>query len=108
MNFARSLWTDILALIQPRLIITMDRDSFANVLSIIEQRDRVKPVQYRSATGWGNISAELAFFESEDGRLSVLRFPHLSRFKIFGRQQSKPLTDALFSKAVKFSGVCNG
>lgn len=108
MSFARSLWTDILAVINPRLIITMDRDSFTYVLSIIEQRDRVKPVQYRSLTGWGRISAELAVFGAGNRRLSVLRFPHLSRFRIFGRHQSKPLTDALFSKAVKYSGVCNG
>lgn len=48
--FARSLWTEILADIRPYLIITMDRDSFKDIVTIVRQRDRVDPVP--CIVGW--------------------------------------------------------
>ncbi len=102
-TFGRLLWTDILSTIDPGLIITMDKDSFADITVIIEaSRGQQRSQLFKSEAGWGNISAELARFEGVGGRkpVSVLRFPHLSRFRIFGRPKSKLYTDTLFRRAV--------
>lgn len=102
--FSRCLWTDILAAVTPRLIVTMDKDSFADICAIVSGiRGRQRPHLLRSDVGWGNIGAELAGFEKNNSfeKMSVIRFPHLSRFKIFGRLESKNYTDNLFHKAVQ-------
>ena len=99
--FAKSLWSDILQTCKPKLIITMDKYSFTDISSIIEKSYCLYPSRkYKSEVGWGNISAELLVSGTEDSQVSVLRFPHLSRFKIFGRPESKPYTDRLISKAI--------
>ncbi len=99
--FAKLLWSDILQELRLKLIITMDKDSFTDIVSILGQNGHTAyPKIHKTEVGWGNISAELAIFGSGIKRISVLRFPHLSRFKIFGRPESKPYTDRLISKAV--------
>jgi hypothetical protein len=39
--------------------------------------------------GWGDVSYELAYYDSAGARTLLVRLPHLSRFGIFGRPASK-------------------
>ncbi|MFA5718770.1 MAG: hypothetical protein WC952_13745 [Desulfobulbaceae bacterium] len=102
-QFARRLWRGILGQIGPRLIICINNETFADLASILEEIAGTQPEVVRSGVGWGNISAELAMFNGGRGRTSLLRFPHLSRFRIFDRPESQPHTNSLLRQAISFS-----
>jgi len=102
-RFARQLWKGILDRINPRLIICINNETFADLVGILEDIAGIRPEVVRSGVGWGNISSELAMFNGGRGRTSLLRFPHLSRFRIFDRAESRPHTDGLLRQAVSFS-----
>ncbi|MDW7774380.1 MAG: hypothetical protein SCH71_15955 [Desulfobulbaceae bacterium] len=102
-EFSRRLWSGILREIDPRLIICINNETFADISAILTASRGLEPQVIRSGVGWGNISAELALFNSRKRRTSLLRFPHLSRFRIFGHSESLLYTDRLLQLAVSFS-----
>ncbi len=101
-EFAKDLWVDIFAVINPRVVITMSDKTFEDVSFILEKESKREKVrEFKSKVGWGNVTGESAVFRGQGDReyLSILRFPHLSRFRIFGRPESKVYTDDLLRRA---------
>lgn len=99
MAFARRLWSDILQDWHPRLIVTLSRDTFDELASIVEARQGQPPTEHRRfATGWGSYQAQAMRFGRRDSRppVTLARLPHLSRFALFGRPASAaPMEDFL-------------
>ena len=87
--FASKLWAGLFRQIDPKLIITIDHETSQRLTQILGEQFGIAPVTRRFPTGWGAYNAELVAFESGDIRRMILRFPHLSRFGIFGRPESK-------------------
>lgn len=86
--FASGLWARILPALEPRVIITMDQTSTPVLSRILSSYLGVAPATSSFQIGWGNYEASLLRFNAVGGSRVILRFPHLSRFAIFGRQQS--------------------
>lgn len=88
-RFAFELWSDLLNHIQPTLMICIDRVTFEDIEKIL--RCKLKPFTERCIdlpTGWGKYNVTVKHWESDTGNNTLVRFPHLSRFKIFGRPQA--------------------
>jgi hypothetical protein len=96
--FSRDLWKEILGFTIPSTIICLGdlptRELRATLVSSgwrLSGESEIRPV------GWGNVSYELAYYDSAAARTLLVRLPHLSRFGIFGRPVSKEATDRLAS-----------
>lgn len=99
-NFAYKLWSTLLDAIDPKIIICIDNQgTFPAIERILYNKDQLRPVHTKLPVGWGNITAEMNFYELPEKKRCLIRFPHLSRFKIFGRPASQPYIDQMLSKA---------
>lgn len=85
--FGREIWADILARAKPPLIVSMGRDVFDNMSQVLG----AGPASTVSV-GWGTIYARNARFPG--GR--IIGLPHLSRFAIIGREESRQALAQLF------------
>lgn len=101
--FAQRLWSSILQKWSPRLILTIDRDSFAG-LSTILAKEVAGAVNFRSQfeTGWGRCTADVVRFRvpGSEGEVTLARLPHLSRFKLFAGTKYLPYVDRCLEVAV--------
>ena len=105
LDFAKSLWTQILAPWTPRLIITIDHYAFAGIQSILAGKPTMQRQFVRAfPTGWGNCRADVARYESTStGPSTVLRLPHLSTYKLFSRGQCQVHLGEILDCAVAHS-----
>lgn len=87
LRFGRELWSRILDRARPELVITMGSETAKSVKAILNVSDLE-----RIPVGWGKYTAERGSFA--DG--SFVGLPHLSRFTIFGREESEPALRRLF------------
>jgi hypothetical protein len=97
LKFAISLWEEIYASWLPRLILTIDNESFQEILGILSAGPNVRTIDTRRfPTGWGDYQAEAIRLSGlhDDGPLTIARLPHLSRFQLFGNPARAPQLDA--------------
>jgi hypothetical protein len=88
-EFSAALWRDILDVANPRVLICLG-DAGIHLARVLEDKGahlRIEPEVIW--TGWGAITCALAHYASPRGSTLLVRLPHLSRFKIFGRPQSR-------------------
>lgn len=88
--FASQLWAGLCDHLDPQLIITIDQRTTQRLTHILSKKLGTPPTRQQFPIGWGTYSAELLAFDSSGMRRAILRLPHLSRFRIFGRPQSEP------------------
>jgi hypothetical protein len=86
LRFGEQLWKAILASWTPRLIITIDRETYAGIQGLIEPNlGRALLEQREWPSGWGQYTCQSRRYT--DG-VTLARFPHLSRFGLFNRDAS--------------------
>jgi hypothetical protein len=96
--FSRDLWKDILGFVTPSAIICLgDRPTRELRATLVSSGWRLSGGPEIGPVGWGDMSYELAYYDSAGARTLLVRLPHLSRFGIFGRPASKEATDRLVS-----------
>ena len=95
-NFGREIWAPILTKIRPRLILTIDRTTFRYVSGIIRTVDASFVIATPS-TGWGAIKACICDTTFEGSPIRLVRLPHLSRFRIFGRDAGREVAESVES-----------
>ena len=107
--FARSLWTQILSAWTPRVIVTIDRYAFDGISSILSERLRnQQPLPKCFPTGWGKCRFESLRWTAPNGaHTTVVRFPHLSTYKLFSRAASLPRIRDVLDYATR-DGTPNG
>lgn len=93
-GFAKNLWTQILINRETRLIICLGNEVRDYLMGIY----RTNYKRFNFKVGWGNIGAEIDFLDSGP---KILKLPHLSRFRIFNREESKQYIDDLISTLTK-------
>ncbi|MGQ3673559.1 uracil-DNA glycosylase family protein [Xanthobacter sp. TB0136] len=87
-TFGETLWKDILARARPRLVICMGAEVFGSVGQLLEAGEPCA-----ISLGWGKIQGARARF----GRGTIIRLPHLSRFRIITRAESRDGLKSLFA-----------
>jgi hypothetical protein len=98
LKFARSLWGRIFASWLPRMVITIDNQSFEAIVGIFSTRPNFRVTDRRRfPTGWGAYEADAIRLTGlrDDGAVTIVRLPHLSRFQLFGNPARAPQLDAL-------------
>lgn len=103
-KIGEQLWGPIFRLHAPRLVFTIDRETFKRLEKILFANGGSKKLPPIS-TGWGNIKAEIAEGFGPNGPLRLVRLPHLSRFKIFNRV-NKPEAVHLVEQMMDI--ICHG
>jgi hypothetical protein len=98
-EFAAGLWRRILEVWRPERVVSFSKDAVRILQPLLGRPEGVR----RYPAGWGSQQLELLQFR-DDTRL--LRLPHLSRFALFGRAQSKPGLQAAFDDL--FGGPSSG
>lgn len=83
--FGRRLWMQVLKEWRPRLILTIDHETYSNLGSIISELFGREVDHRHFVTGWGSNRCEGTRFADfrADGVITLARLPHLSRFKLF-------------------------
>ena len=96
--FSRDLWKDILGFVTPSAIVCLgDRPARELGSTLVSSGWRLSGRPEIGQVGWGDVSYELAYYDSAGARSLLVRLPHLSRFGIFGRPASKEAADRLAS-----------
>jgi len=103
LEFAESLWSQILGEFSPRLVITIDHETTTRLRRVLERSGLPLKDERRYPTGWGNVSAGLSAPETRGP--AVLRLPHLSRYRVFGRPASRPFMDVLVRAAAQHLAI---
>jgi hypothetical protein len=86
LEFSRSLWRGIFEQVRPRLVVCLGVEVEAAMISLWEEQ----LWSHEFSVGWGQQRAVLHVCRNR----FLLRLPHLSRFKVFGREASMgPLSD---------------
>ena len=78
--FGLSLWKELLEAAQPSLVITMGAQTTHPVATMLGAERLV-----RVSLGWGSVAGTRASFTGG----THVGLPHLSRFRVFGRQESE-------------------
>jgi hypothetical protein len=102
LKFAIGLWGGIFASWLPRLVITIDNQSFKTIVGIVSARPNVRATDARRfPTGWGAYQADAIRLSGlrDDGTVTIVRLPHLSRFQLFGNPGRAPQLGALLDYA---------
>src|SRR5205823_4027156 len=87
--FSRQLWRSLLDVVEPRVVICMGDLAQRHIGEVLEAhgsrpvgRGELRP------TGWGTVNYAKVAYQSPRARTLLIRLPHLSRFRIFGRPGS--------------------
>jgi len=96
--FSVELWSAMLDILEPPVVICLGETATRHLAAAMEsqgwrqrQAPEVRPVH------WGPQTYALSWYDSPHGRTLLVRLPHLSRFRIFGRPASRPAVEQLTS-----------
>jgi hypothetical protein len=102
-NFAFRLWSHIMQHISPELIICNGKIAFDGMHRILATSNSLTQTDSSEMrTGWGTYTASINCYTSPKRHVVLVRFPHLSRFKIFDRPESAQYTRKIVSEMTKF------
>ena len=88
LRFSNSLWTKVMAQLKPAAIICIDKEPYQALVKIlVGQGYHAVGAERTGPIGWGNVSYTEATFAGQEGRVVyIVRLPHLSRYKIVGKE----------------------
>lgn len=82
--FARSLWTELFQYIDPKVVVTIDRQTHRDLRCILQRtKHTVISGSQELPTGWGRYCATLDEYRTGTDKTMLLRLPHLSTFQLF-------------------------
>ena len=102
LQFARKLWSRILPIAKPRLIVCLGREIQQQLAELLPQCLGATPSETTTlSTGWGNYNAEITTFQHADGHSRLLYLPHLSRWTLFTSPKCRPYMPAIIHAAAR-------
>ncbi len=93
--FSKRLWSSIFEHISPRVIICLTGTPFDHFEDVLVRKGFVRTDAVQEPVGWANVTYSWSRYELEESKVLMVRLPHLSRYKVFGRPQSQHATDRL-------------
>lgn len=95
LELGRSIWRDIFTFRRTPIVLTMGRKVEQEISKLLDAT-----LIERVPVGWGNIQGAKYRF----GNGWLVCFPHLSRYRIFGRAESATSIDFLLREAIRDCG----
>lgn len=103
LEFSRALWRERLKAVPTTLYITISKVSFNEIRRILmESGYQAAGNSIIDKVGWGNVTYQMDAFERVDHKSLLIRLPHLSRYRIFGRERSQIAINHFASVAAKY------
>jgi hypothetical protein len=103
-EFSKGIWKEILQNQNPRLIICIDKIAYKNLKSILVELDYKNSDPETKDTQWSTIIKVtcdyIEYKNSTNQKLVLIRFPHLSSYKIFSNEISKKVATELLQNAL--------
>lgn len=93
--FSKRLWSSAFEHISPRVIVCLTGTPFDHFEGVLRQKGFARTDSQKKRIGWGNVTYASSEYESKGDNLLMVRLPHLSRYKVFGRSESLEATDRL-------------
>ena len=92
-DFSQRMWAEVLDIVEPLAIVCLGSDPMRYLDRVLRSRGAAPkgPAEKRPA-GWGNVSYVVARYTTTFGELTMVGLPHLSRFRIFDRPESRHAT----------------
>lgn len=100
-EFCRELWKDIFDHLSPSVIICMAGVPFKYFGEVLKDRGFERTVTTRVPVAWGRVTSTQSKYRLEDEEVLTVRVPHLSRYRIFGRPESREAVDQLTDTIVE-------
>ena len=88
-KFSKNLWGTLFDKLNPSVIACVGRLTHFHVYSLLKERAFVFAQSRKLKTGWGKIQCELTHVTHGQKNVMLVGLPHLSRFRIFGRDGAK-------------------
>lgn len=102
LDFSRNLWSRILPIVSPRLVVCLGRDIQCELLTLLPGSLGVKKIGTESfPTGWGTYTAEVTTFDKEGMSVRLLYLPHLSTWTLFTTKKCHSYLSAIIHAAAK-------
>lgn len=93
--FSKRLWSSVFEHISPMVIVCLTDTPFDHFENVLRRKGFRKTDALQEPVGWGSVTYSSSGYASENGNVLMVRLPHLSRYKIFGRPESQSATDRL-------------
>jgi len=88
-KFSRSVWKDCLESTPRAVYFTMAQQTYDQIISILLELGYTKSEpDFSDLVGWGKVKYQTCRLEYKGKETVIIRFPHLSRYKIFNRPKS--------------------
>ena len=92
-EFSRRMWATVLDIVEPSVIVCLGSDPMRYLDPVVRAHGAVPtgPTEKRPV-GWGNVKYAVARYAKTPREVTMVGLPHLSRFRIFGRPESRRAT----------------
>ena len=84
-----------------KIILCIDKLTYDNIKKILISEKYELLSEQRFRIGWGNFTSTVLKIKKDDNTFTLAKFPHLSRFPIFGRKKSKIYLDKILKEIFK-------
>ena len=105
-RFSYELWSEILLSLEPRVVICNGIVAFKYFCKLFKIQGFDKSKCPSFSTGWGIPPNDTKYYMSKGGApygaIDIIGLPHLSRFKIFTREECKEKMDPLLKHIAGF------
>ena len=98
LDLGKRIWKKVFINSYIHLIICIDTITFLKVKEILAELNCFEISSSDYDTGWGTYKSTVVKYTRNNQVLTLVRFPHLSRFTIFGSEASKQYIDTIFNK----------
>lgn len=87
--FSIDLWRQMLPEVRPSVILCLTPVPFGGFRTVLEEMGGQQVRQALIPVGWGAVHYEESLYQVSGHSVLLVRLPHLSRFRIFGRPASE-------------------
>lgn len=94
-SFCKDLWSGILINTRITTIVCMSSIVHKHMTALILEADGKLLKEKSDRVEWGNVTYSISQFTTANRNITIVRLPHLSRYKIFGREKSNTATSAI-------------
>jgi hypothetical protein len=106
-EFSKHLWFYLFQCLSPSVIICLTDLPFMHIGEVLLWRGFEEKGASKKLVGWGNVTYSTTTYEMENEKVTMIRLPHLSRYKVFGRHESQHAINELADSVVKALSVRN-
>lgn len=97
-NFSKKLWKKILSKRKFKTILCIDRLTYKTIKKILSEEKYEFLSEQNFHIGWGDYKSVVLKFKKNNKLFTLARFPHFSRFQIFGRAKSKTYIEKILNE----------